>query len=76
MSHIYSGTAAALMTPKEIGKIYQVSADTVLRWHHEGKIPAVVAEGQIYRFDGEAVAKALQLRARQKARKARSAGLA
>lgn len=75
MSHLYTDTAAVTLTPAQVGKLYEVSSDTVLRWFHEGKIPAVVAEGQIYRFDGEAVAKALRARARKKAKENAGAAL-
>lgn len=66
----------ALLTPVQVGRIYAVSADTVLRWHHAGLIPAEVSVGQIYRFDPDEVAAALKRNARKKAKEKASGSLA
>ncbi len=52
-----------LLTAADLGKIYQVSADTILKWHHTKLIPAEVAAGSVYRFSHEAVAEALRVNA-------------
>lgn len=57
-----------LLAPHDLGQIYGVSSDTVLRWHHSGLIPAAVAAGQVYRFDAEEVAEALRAHADKKAK--------
>jgi predicted site-specific integrase-resolvase len=59
-----------LLTPSELGEIYKVSSKTISRWYQSGIIPAEVAQGQIIRFDREAVADALK-QAAVKAKKIR-----
>lgn len=51
---------ANLLTPSELGEIYKVSSKTISRWYKSGLIPAEVDQGQIVRFDREAVAAALK----------------
>jgi len=61
---------SALLTPAELGEIYKVSSDSILRWHKSGLIPSEVSVGRIIRFDREAVADALK-QAADKAKKAK-----
>lgn len=49
-----------LMTPEQVGEMFQVTGKKVLQWYHDGVIPAEVAVGKVYRFDGAAVAVALK----------------
>lgn len=51
---------APLMTPEQVGEQFQVTGKKVLQWYHDGVIPAEVAVGKVYRFDGAAVALALK----------------
>jgi excisionase family DNA binding protein len=46
-------------TVAEVAEYFRTTKPTVLRWVREGKIPAAVATGKIYRFDLEAVRAAL-----------------
>jgi excisionase family DNA binding protein len=39
------------LTAAELGQRLRVTADTVLRWHRAGKIPAVRITAKILRFD-------------------------
>jgi excisionase family DNA binding protein len=48
-----------LLTPEEIGEVYQVTGRTVRDWFHAGLIPAEVAVGRVMRFDLEKVKDAL-----------------
>ena len=50
---------AKLLTPEEVGEVYQVSGRTVRDWFHAGLIPAEVAAGRVFRFDLERVRDAL-----------------
>ncbi len=52
-----------LKTPKELAEIYKVSSVTILQWYHSGEIPAEVAVGKTFRFDGKKVADALAKKA-------------
>ena len=52
----------ALPTPKELASSCGTSVATVLDWYHQGRIPAEVAEGAVYRFELEAVNQALEAR--------------
>ena len=65
-----------LLTPAQIGQIYDVTSDTVLKWYHSGVIPAEVAQGQVYRFSADEVAAALKRNALKKAKKSKSPFLA
>jgi len=60
--------ARALLTPEQVGEIYQVTGRTVRNWLEEGAIPAEVCEGRIIRFDLDAVRAALRKRARSEIR--------
>lgn len=51
--------AERLLTPEEVGELFQVSGRTVRDWFHAGKIPAEVAVGRIYRFSLRRVREAL-----------------
>ena len=53
------GSSYGLLTPEEIGEVYQVSGRTVRDWFHAGLIPAEVAAGRVFRFDLERVREAL-----------------
>jgi excisionase family DNA binding protein len=53
-----------LLTPEDLAARYAVTRKTVLEWFHQGRIPAEVATGRIFRFDAEKVAKALAKEAR------------
>lgn len=44
-----------LLTPEEVGEVYQVTGRTVREWFHAGLIPAEVAVGRVFRFDLEKV---------------------
>lgn len=68
--------ADGLVTPDQLGKIYQVSGRTIRRWHDEGRFPAEVAEGKVLRFDPDQVAVALKRRARKASKEKASASLA
>ena len=72
-----SATAAKvrLLTPEEIGEVYQVTGRTVRDWFHAGLIPAEVAVGRVFRFDLEKVKDALAANA-EKARGCRVAEFA
>jgi predicted site-specific integrase-resolvase len=52
--------AERLLTPEDLAGRYVVAKSTILEWFHAGLIPAEVAVGKIYRFDGERVAAALR----------------
>lgn len=67
---------AELLTTEQIGKLYQVSSDTVLGWLKKGIISAEVDAGRVKRFDPDAVAAALKAAARKKAKQKPSASLA
>jgi len=58
-----SGPAAAeagsLETASQIGARYSVTKFTVLKWFHDGVIPAELAVGRVIRFAPERVAAAL-----------------
>lgn len=49
-----------LLTPDQLGEIYQVSGRTIREWFDQGLIPAEVAVGRIYRFCPEKVSAALR----------------
>lgn len=51
------------LNAKQMGAILGVSSVTVAAWYHEGKIPAEIAEGRLYRFDPAKVKEALRERA-------------
>lgn len=62
-------SAPAFLTPEELAARYAVAKSTVLDWFHQGKIPAEVAVGKVYRFDAEKVAAALNQAAVKAAKK-------
>ena len=55
-------TTSPYATPKEVADYFKVSLPTALDWYHKGIIPAVIAEGRVYRFDLAAVEAALRER--------------
>jgi len=55
-----AGEMPALLTPEELAGRYAVKKSTILGWFRQGKIPAEVAVGKVYRFDPERVAEALR----------------
>lgn len=63
-----SDSSDQLLTPEQLGKIYQVSGRTIRRWHDLGRFPAEVSEGKILRFDADAVAAGLKAHARKLAK--------
>ncbi len=65
-----------LMTPDQLGEIYQVSGRTIRRWFAEGRFPAEVNSGRTLRFDAEQVAAGLKAHARKVAKQKSSAALA
>lgn len=48
-----------LLSPREVAAHFGVQGTTILAWFHQGKIPARVAVGRIYRFDLAEVEQAL-----------------
>ena len=50
-------------TPQDVADHLNTTVPTVLAWYRKGIIPAVAAEGRVYRFDIAAVDKALADRA-------------
>jgi len=52
--------SANIATPRELAAKYGVAPSTFMSWFHAGKFPALVAEGKVYRFDPDAVAKGLE----------------
>ena len=65
-----------LLSPDQLGEIYQVSGRTIRRWHDEGRFPAEANEGKILRFDPDQVAAVLKNRARKVAKQKSSPALA
>jgi excisionase family DNA binding protein len=61
-------SADRLLSPGEMGERLGVTGKTVLEWFHEGRIPAAVATGRIYRFDAGKVEAALARDARKACR--------
>lgn len=53
------------LTPAQLAAVYQVTDQTIRRWHREGKIPAAVALGTVIRFDADEVAETLRASASQ-----------
>jgi excisionase family DNA binding protein len=49
-------------TPQEVAERLNTTPPTILAWFRKGIIPAVCAEGRIYRFDLAAVDAALAAR--------------
>ncbi len=66
-------SAGQFLSPAELGERYGVTGKTVLEWFHEGRIPAAVATGRIYRFDAGKVEAALARDARKACRAERMA---
>ena len=54
--------AGSLETASQIAARYVVTRFTVLKWFHDGVIPAEVAVGRVIRFRPEQVAEALERR--------------
>ena len=52
---------AGPVTTQVLAREYGVSKNTIIRWYEEGIIPALVAIGETYRWDRDAVAKALRV---------------
>jgi predicted site-specific integrase-resolvase len=69
-------TTDKLLSPDQLGEIYQVSGRTIRRWHDEGRFPAEVDEGKVLRFDPDQVAAVLKNRARKAAKAKASPSLA
>ena len=65
----------AYLTPEELAARYAVAKSTVLDWFHQGKIPAEVAVGKVYRFDAEKVAEALKKEAAKGVKKKAPKGM-
>lgn len=63
MSEQPTTTTAPLLSATKLGKRINVSRAVVMTWYHEGKIPAEIAEGKIYRFDEETVRASLRAKA-------------
>jgi excisionase family DNA binding protein len=53
-------------TPKQLAEHLNTSVPTALSLYHRGVIPAVVAEGRVYRFDLDEVDSVLESRAKRK----------
>jgi predicted site-specific integrase-resolvase len=69
-------TTDKLLSPDQLGEIYQVSGRTIRRWHDEGRFPVEVDEGKVLRFDPDQVAAVLKNRARKAAKAKASPSLA
>jgi excisionase family DNA binding protein len=54
--------ANSLLGTKEMAARMGTTGSKLLRWYHEGKIPAEIAEVGHYRFDEDAVLKAMEYR--------------
>jgi predicted site-specific integrase-resolvase len=56
-------------TAKQLANRYSTTIPTILDWYHKGVIPAIVAEGRVFRFDPGAVEEALIERAKNRSGK-------
>ncbi len=52
-----------LLNAKQMGAMLGVSGVTITQWHKDGKIPAEIAEGRLFKFDLERSKEALRKRA-------------
>lgn len=58
---------SGLVSAKALASILGTSTIKILKWFHDGVIPAEVAEGRVYRFDPEKVRLVLRHRAAKRA---------
>ena len=51
IQHSTQNDGQALETPASLAQLLNTTPQTILNWFHAGKIPAVIAQGRVIRFN-------------------------